>query len=298
MRILYLGLPLGALWLARHGFAPVAVMLGHPDAPGARRLRRTIPTSSLVLGRPKLTDPRIVATLAATKPDVVMSFFWPKRIPDSVLALPRLGAFGTHPSLLPRHRGPDPYFWTLRDGDEATGVTLHRLESDYDTGAIVDRRTLTVKPTHDSWTLARALDRPALALLVDCVRRLSNGEKLEGTPQDDALATHAPEPDDDDTSIDWDDDVEAILQLVRAAAPTPGALAEVEGMTVEVVKAERFDGRVPLSLEVAEAFISDESVVVRAADGAVRLLRTRDETGETLDLVRWVREAQASRDDS
>ena len=221
-----------------------------------------------------------------------MSFFWPKRIPENVLALPRLGAFGTHPSLLPRHRGPDPYFWAIRDGDTITGVTLHRLEADYDTGAILETRTVPIRPDHDSWTLARALDRPALALLVDVVRRLANGEALVGTPQDDDDATHAPEPDDEDLSIDWHDDAGSIVRLVRAASPTPGALADVEGETVEVVRAERFEGRVPRSLEVAEAFIAEGSVVVRAGDGAVVLREARDESGAPVDLVALVRDAQ------
>jgi len=297
VKILYLGLPLGAVWLARHGLAPAAVLLGHPEAPGSRRLRRVLPPSTLVLGRPRLDDPRIVDLLASTKPDVLLSFFWPKRIPTTVLALPRLGAFGTHPSLLPRHRGPDPYFWTIRNGDETTGVTLHRLDADYDTGAIIDTRTIPVSDELDSWTLARALDRPALELLVDVVRRLERGESLDGAAQDDSRATHAPEPSDEDFSIDWEEDVESILRLVRASAPTPGALADVEGETVEVTRASRYDGDAPKALAVAEAFIVDASVVVRAHDGCVRLDSARDEDGQSVDLVALVAGAQRARED-
>lgn len=292
MRILYLGLPLGALWLAKHGFAPDVVLVGHPEAPGMRRLRRILPSSSLVLGRPRLDDPGVVSALRSSSPDLLLSFFWPRRIPGSVLAIPKLGAFGTHPSLLPRHRGPDPYFWTLLDGDEVTGVTLHRLDEDYDTGAIIDVRRLPVRATFDSWTLARALDRPALALLVEAARRARDGDPMLGERQDPRLATHAPQPDDTDLSIDWDDDVATILRLVRAASPTPGALADIEDETVEVVKASRFEGEVPRALEVAEAFVVDGAVVVRAADGGVRIDAARDEAGEPLDVVALVEEAR------
>lgn len=296
MRILYLGLPLGALHLLGSGFTPVVIALGHPDAPGARRLRKRIDPRTLVLGRPRLDDPEVLRLLASSKPDVIISFFWPRRIPEAVLALAPRGAFGTHPSLLPRWRGPDPYFWAIREGDATTGVTLHRLARDYDTGAVVERRELPLADSFNAWTLARALDRPALALLADAARRLRDGEALDGDAQDDALSTHAPEPSDADYSVDWDDDAESIVRLVRASAPTPGALADIEDETVEIVRASVYEREPPRSLEPAEAFVDDDHVVVCAGDGAVRIELARDEQGEPFDLVAHVRARQAARD--
>ena len=56
VHILYLGLPLGAVVLLRAGLAPVGCMIGHPDAIGMRRLRRSLPRETLILGRPSLDD--------------------------------------------------------------------------------------------------------------------------------------------------------------------------------------------------------------------------------------------------
>ncbi len=296
MRFLYLGLPLGALHLLRSGVPLAGVMLGHPDAPGARRLRRCLPRGTLLLGRPSLDDATVLHALRSLAPDAILSFFWPRRIPESVLALAPRGAFGTHPSLLPRWRGPDPYFWALREGDLQTGVSLHRLARDYDTGSVIVRRELAIAPEHNAWTLARALDRPALALLVDCARRLSAGEALEGEAQDEALATHAPEPDDEDYSIDWAEDAEDIVRLVRASAPVPGAIADIEDETFEIVRACVDPSEPPRSLEPAEACIRDGFVVVKAGRGAVRILEARDERGDSVDLVAHVESAQRLRD--
>src|SRR5687767_9769653 len=123
LRIAYVGLPLGALALAQAGFTPDLIGLGHPDAPGARRVRRVLGRRALVLGRPDLHAGALQAALASVQPDVLLSWFWPQRIPEAVLTLPPLGAYGVHPSLLPRWRGPDPYFWALYQGDTETGVT-------------------------------------------------------------------------------------------------------------------------------------------------------------------------------
>jgi methionyl-tRNA formyltransferase len=269
VRILYLGLPLGALHLAGHGYVPKIVALGHPDAPGARRVRGRLGASgSLVLGRPDLDEGPIEEVVSAARPDVILSWFWPRRIPSTILAMAPRGAFGVHPSLLPRWRGPDPYFWTLRAGDETTGVTLHRLDEGYDTGAIIARRAVDIAPDDDAWSLARRLDRPGLALLVEAASRLARGEALAGTAQDAQLATHAPAPTPEDLAIDWRASVDDILRLVRAAA-RGGASADFGGVDVEVLRAERYGDALPRALDVAEARCVEGGVAVRASDGAV-----------------------------
>jgi methionyl-tRNA formyltransferase len=63
----------------------------------------------------------VVARIAAAEPELLVSWFWTKRVPARVRALAPLGAIGVHPSLLPRHRGPDPFFWAIDQGDRAGG---------------------------------------------------------------------------------------------------------------------------------------------------------------------------------
>ncbi len=284
VRILYLGLPLGAVVLGRAGHLPDVVALGHPDAPGARRVRRRLGAAgALVLERPDLDDPAVVDRLAARAPDVLLSFFWPRRIPERVLALPRLGAFGTHPSLLPRWRGPDPYFWAIRMGDRVTGVTLHRLEASYDTGAIVDRIVVPIDPRHTSWTLARTLDRPALSLLCRAADRLARDERLDGEPQSTTGVSYAPMPDDDELAIDWSEPAEDIARLVRAAAPEPGARARLGEREVDVLAARVAREPPPRALVKAEAYRCPEGVAVVAGEGALVLERVRDEDGDPID---------------
>ena len=67
-------------------------------------------------------------TLAGYAPDALCVACFARKLPASLLALPRLGALNVHPSLLPDNRGPDPLFWTFWRGDEATGVTIHLMD--------------------------------------------------------------------------------------------------------------------------------------------------------------------------
>lgn len=282
LRIAYVGLPLGALALTAAGFAPCSVCLGHPAAPGARRLRRRLTPGTLLLGKPELSAPSVQSALASARPDVLLSWFWPRRIPESVLALAPRGAFGVHPSLLPRWRGPDPYFWAIYSGDRETGVTVHRLASDYDTGAIVEQTRVPIRTGDNAWALARCLDRVGLQMLVHTARALSAGADLAGQPQREADASAAPAPPEALLSIDWRQDAEAIVRLVRAAAPYPGALAELGGHQVEVLGAEPFAGALPRALAPADAVLVQGKVVVRTGRGAVALQRVRTEDARVL----------------
>ena len=282
LKIAYFGLPLGALCLANAGFVPRVICLGHPDANGERRVRRRLSGRALTLGRPDLEDAGVQRALASCQPDVILSWFWPRRIPASVLALARRGAFGAHPSLLPLWRGPDPYFWAIYAGDRETGVSLHRLDAEYDTGAVVAQRSIAIAPDDNAWTLAKKLDRPSLALLVECATRLARGEVLAGSAQDHAQATEAPAPDAQGLAISWQRPVAAILRLIRAAAPYPGATAELGEHEVEIVGARAFAPALPRALQPADAVLSSAGVVVAARDGGILLEHVRMETGAEL----------------
>lgn len=277
-RIAYFGLPLGANVLRHAGAELVTIALGHPDALGARRLRAR--SRALLLGKPSLEDAAVVHALASARPDAILSWFWPRKIPPRVLALAPRGAFGVHPSLLPRHRGGDPYFHAILAGEAETGVTLHRLDAEYDTGAVVDATRVPILPSDDAWRLARRMDRPSLRLLVRCAERLEAGEQLAGAPQDDALATPADPPSEDDLAIDWERDATYLERLCRAAGPTPGAIAQL-GDTLVAVLAARVVTDAPRVLEPGEAYFVGECVHVRTGDGgALALDRVRVEETE------------------
>lgn len=281
---MYLGLPLGAVILARAGFRPAIAVIGHPEAPGMRRVRLMGKRGTLVLAKAPLESPEVLRTLASVRPDVIVSFFFPKKIPKSVLELAPLGAFGAHPSLLPAYRGPDPYFWCLRNGDTETGVTLHRLDESYDTGDVIEMRRVAIPEKQTAFGLARALDRPALALLVEAMQRLARGETLVGTKQSDRGVSYAPTPTDDDTFIDWHARAIDIERLVRACAPYPGAAADLNGTSVEIEAARIADEAAPRALEVAEAFLTRAGeVAVRCGEGSIVIERVRSPDGEPLD---------------
>lgn len=281
MKIAYFGLPLGALLLERDGHDLVLVALSRLDAVGLRRARRRF--GARLLERPRADDPALRERVRACGAELLVSWFWTTRLPMDLVGSCPLGGVGVHPSLLPRHRGPDPYFWAIDAGDAETGVTAHRIAADYDTGAILGQRALAIDPGWNAWRLARALDRPSLALLREVTGAFARGAPPSERPQDEGAATEAPSPDDALAELDFRLPVEQLARRVRALAPAPGAFFELEDRLITVLEA-RPARSFPRVLVPGEAAVADGVAVVRAADGALALLRGEVD-GEPLDTA-------------
>jgi methionyl-tRNA formyltransferase len=135
-------------------------------------------------------DPTLAPHLRHLGVDVscVATFSWRLR-PDVLAAAPR-GTINAHASLLPRHRGPSPWFWTYYEDDQEAGVTIHVCDERIDTGPILRQ---------ERWPLARGY--PVAALHEDVARRgaellaevlaAMDHEEVRPVPQDAALATRA-----------------------------------------------------------------------------------------------------------
>ena len=269
MRIAFVGLPLAALLLRADGHDIVWAGICRKGALGTRRLTHAIGKENVAIV-PDLA--RSVSVVRAREPELVVSWFWTRKVPASFRKL--APALGVHPSLLPRHRGPDPYFWAIDSGDAITGVTAHELEDEYDTGAILAKKELAIDPSWSAWRLAKRLDRPSLALLRETVQRYASGEPPPPIVQDESLATDAPQPTDDDLELRWDQDAAAIVRRVRAASPWPGAFTVIGD--AEIIVTEARAAPAVKALEPGEAVVRQDGIaIVQTANGAVELLRGR-----------------------
>jgi methionyl-tRNA formyltransferase len=291
----YFGLPLGALLLLEDGHELDPCVLSPLSAPGRRRLTARMPEGRLLdaSGTPahELSH-QVERALARARPELIVSWFWTRLLPESWLSAAHLGGVGVHPSLLPRHRGPNPYFWTIDSGDTEAGVTLHTLASAYDTGDLLLQRALPVGK-RNSWQLARALDRPSLALLREGVGRFARSRPPTPTAQNEALATWAPEPTDRELMVDWSWPSERVLRRIRALSPVPGLAVAVANLNFFVTRATPATDFVA-ALEPGEAAVVGDPgmLVIRTGDGAIAVEgavvseHSEDVDGPALELDR------------
>lgn len=127
-------------------------------------------------------DAPTLAQLAALRPDAIIVACWPRRLPETLLTLPRWGCFNVHPSLLPDYRGPAPLFWQRRDGLTRGGVTIHQMSAQLDEGPLLLHAPVRLPDGATGEELDRLLARRGAQLLDEGLRGLSRGT-LRPTPQ-------------------------------------------------------------------------------------------------------------------
>ena len=185
--------------------------------------------------------------LRAYEPDLVLCAGFPWKIPQSALDVPRLGSVNQHPALLPRHRGPIPFAWTVREGDPVWGMTWHYMDAELDTGNLLAQGSI---PVLDDDVLidefAPRIQALAMGLLPEALDRVIAGDS--GDPQREEGVTWAGHFEDDEyVRIDWSQSARAIHNQVRAWHLTFGMsglrapLAEIDGSEVVVLQTRLTD---------------------------------------------------------
>jgi len=180
----------------------------------------------------------IAPLLASVEPDLVVCMGFPWKIPPDALAVPRLGWVNGHPSLLPRHRGPLPIAWAIREGDEEIGFTFHRMDAELDTGPILAQRRFPIGDYEPPDAFYPRIGPIGMEALAEALERLGAGE--EGTPQQEG-GTYESFFEEGDVWLDLSRPAAEVHRLAwawrYALAPggTQGALVELGGKPVRVL---------------------------------------------------------------
>ncbi|HET6745708.1 MAG TPA: formyltransferase family protein, partial [Candidatus Limnocylindria bacterium] len=184
--------------------------------------------------------------LRAYDPDLLLCWGFPWKIPLSALQVPRLGSVNCHPALLPRHRGPVPLAWALREGDGQYGVTWHRMDAELDTGAILAQATVPMEDDDfEIMVVGPRIAPVALGLLPGVLERVAAGDP--GDPQPLEGASWAGHFDEDYATVDWTQPARKIHDQVRAWAftfglsPVQGPIAELDGQRVRLTRTSLVD---------------------------------------------------------
>ena len=199
------------------------VAAGFPSA------EETAPPSRFALAR---LDAAAIATIAAHRPDAVVVACFPWRLPEALLAAPRLGCLNVHPSLLPVGRGPEPVFWTLRRGERQTGATVHRMDAGFDTGPILAQTAIATPAGVRAAALEARLAALGGRLAARALADLAAGT-ARPVPQDDAGATAAPVPGPEDWVVPTNLPARWAFNFARGVAGLGGPLTLLVGATGE-----------------------------------------------------------------
>lgn len=181
-------------------------------------------------------DPRAARQLAR-RCDIGVLAWWPWLLDEELLSGPSRGFINTHPSLLPFNRGKHYNFWALVE-QAPFGVTLHKVDSGIDTGAVVAQRPIP----YDWLDNGESLYKKAQNAMVDVFREsypLIRSNAYEAITQDPTKGSfHRSSELDAASEIRLDAEYRArdLLNLLRARTfeGQPGCWFEDAGHKYEV----------------------------------------------------------------
>jgi len=286
LRIVYMGTPefavAGLQALVEHGQevgCEVVAVVTMPDKPAGRGHQvqySPVKQYALQVGLPlmqpvRLKDEAFVDELRSYKADlqVVTAF---RMLPEVVWAMPRLGTFNMHASLLPQYRGAAPINWAVMNGEKETGLTSFLLKHEIDTGNILLQERM---PIGEEETVGELYDRlmaasaPMTLKTVELIARCDReGRPVPATEQEEAEQLKpAPKLFKDNTEIDFLHLTgEEIRNRVRGLNPYPAAWCTLElgGQRYENVKVFR--------VAATTQSVQKGHIIVPCKDGYVDLL--------------------------
>jgi methionyl-tRNA formyltransferase len=203
--------------------------------------------------------------------DLIACCGFPWRLPADFLALPRQGAINMHPSLLPKYRGagPNVFGWMFRNDERETGITIHRMAVEFDTGPILAQHAVPIEDDDSARELGLRLGTVMGPALDEAIAKVESGDP--GRPQEGG-GFYCEAFEDEWRAVDWSRPARSVHNQVRSwtGMETQGhARAEIEGEPV-TIKRTRLLGdssRVAPPGTVIER--REEEIVVQCGDGPI-----------------------------
>jgi phosphoribosylglycinamide formyltransferase 1 len=136
---------------------------------------------------PAALDSAILSALTEHGAEVVFLAGYMKKLGPRTLAHFRGRILNTHPSLLPKFGGSGMYgsrvhAAVLAAGEVVSGVSVHRVEGDYDTGPVIAQCEVPVLPGDDEQSLSERVQSRERKFVVETLARIARGELVLAAP--------------------------------------------------------------------------------------------------------------------
>ncbi len=245
MKIIFAGTPefaataLAQLIEAGH---EIALVLSQPDRPSGRGMKltpspvktlalqhgiRVLTPLSLSMKRNPEEAAAVMADLEAVEADLLVvaayGLILPQRVLDCAKGIGQDGsikALNIHGSILPRWRGAAPVARAIEAGDTETGITLMKMELGLDTGPMIVKETLPIRPEDTHQTLMDSLADLGAKMLV---KALEAPETLTYEVQPEDGVTYAEKILKTEAPLDFTLSAKAVAARVQAFNPFPGS---------------------------------------------------------------------------
>lgn len=212
------------------------------------------------------------SALLKLNPDVVLVGSWGEKINKEIYDLPKIATINAHPSLLPKYRGPNPYFGAIRNQEKMSGVTFHLVDKELDTGAILAQEEIKIYPSDTGKSLKERTVLVARGVVCELLKSLSEDVIIPLSQREDRASyySHPCDLELDFTKTAGDNDA-----LIRAIHPWGEAYFYCGNTCLAVSHAEIFENDTVYDGVgvVTDCSGNDKTVSVLCADNKILKMR-------------------------
>jgi methionyl-tRNA formyltransferase len=164
-------------------------------------------------------------------------------IPKSLLNLLPGGFINFHYGLLPQYRGANPVLAQMLHGETESGITVHVVDEQIDTGPIVMQQKIPIEDNDTFGTQLQKLGMLGASLVQTILQFYKLSLVLPSAPQDETNARYFKKPVAADLMINWNTmGSKQIIRLINACNPwNKGAGAMINGMGLCLTDAQLTD---------------------------------------------------------
>ncbi|EJF11029.1 MULTISPECIES: methionyl-tRNA formyltransferase [Pontibacter] len=282
LRIVFMGTPDFAVptlqALVEHKYNVVAVVTA-PDKPAGRgqKIQQSpvkeyaISQGIPVLQPTNLKSEAFLEELRSYRANlqIIVAF---RMLPEVVWAMPELGSFNIHGSLLPQYRGAAPINWAIINGEKETGVTSFFLKHEIDTGDLIFQDRVPILEEDDFGSMYEKLKYKGAELAVRTVQAIERGEVKPQPQQTNAETKHAPKIFKETCEINWNQPAHQVRDFIRGLSPYPAAWTRFDGKTFKIFKTEELENTA-YSLAPGQIKTDNKTYLhVQTADGVLSIL--------------------------
>ena len=175
-----------------------------------------IPEIEGAKGKKGLNSENFRKALLKLNPDIILVGSWGEKIEKATYDIPKIASVNAHPSLLPKYRGPNPYFWAIKNMEKESGVTFHLIDNGYDTGAILAQEIVKIYPSDTGKSLKEKIVLTARGVCCELLKTL-NEDLIIPLKQNEEKASYFSFP--DELELDFKKSAEENYATIRAIYP-------------------------------------------------------------------------------
>lgn len=247
MRVIFMGTPdfsVGTLEALIEAGHEVVLAVTQPDKPKGRGksmqfppVKETALAHGIEVYQPvRVREQVCIDYLKQYEADIIVVVAFGQILPKEILDMPRYGCVNVHASLLPKYRGAAPIQWAVINGEQVTGVTTMRMDEGLDTGDMILKEEVVLKPEETGGSLFDRLAETGAALCVRTLAAIEDGSAVY-TPQEHDKATHTTMIKKQLGEIVWEKSALELERLIRGLNPWPSAYTHLNGKTLKIWKA-------------------------------------------------------------